>query len=64
MLADNNSVTYVEVKIRSVLGQELKKEIFVNSNLIPLEIKEPEGVYMIQLTNQKGEKTLLKVSKQ
>lgn len=60
----SESQAYVEVKVLTVLGQELKKEIFVNTDLIPLEIKEPEGVYMIQLTNQNGEKTLLRVSKQ
>lgn len=51
------------VKLFSIAGLLIKSEVFNNSTIVELDIHEPSGVYFIELTNNLGEQSLVKVVK-
>lgn len=51
------------IRMTSILGQEFYKETHSNTNVINLHIDQPIGVYLIDISDGKGNKTTLKVLK-
>ncbi len=54
----------LNVRLFSVSGQLIIDKNFQNTNLIPLKIKHPTGVYLLEIVDSRGNKTTLKVMKQ
>lgn len=59
----NQEYESVSAKVINVIGQTLYEETIVFSNKLKLKIVEPTGLYFIELRNNKGEKTVLKIFK-
>ncbi|OEJ98487.1 hypothetical protein A8C32_04545 [Flavivirga aquatica] len=54
----------ITIRLLSITGQLIKKAYFLNSNIIPLEIKQSSGIYFLEISDDKGNRSLLKLIKQ
>lgn len=59
-----NPQDHILLQIYSLLGKEVLNEIHCNTSLIPINLKEFSGVYMIKLSDNKGNETVVKVVKE
>lgn len=59
----NQEYESVNAKVINVMGQTLYEETIISSNEFKLKITEPTGLYFIELKNNRGEKTVLKIFK-
>jgi len=51
------------VRLLSFSGQLLESKTFNNTNLIELEVDYPQGIYMLEIVNHLGKKSVLKLLK-
>ncbi|PLW92230.1 MAG: hypothetical protein C0592_11825 [Marinilabiliales bacterium] len=54
---------YVSVSIHTVLGQEIYREVFENAQTIQLELDQPNGTYILELSDNNGNKSIMQVIK-
>ncbi len=52
------------VVLFSILGQELQCETFQNTQIIQLEINQPDGIYILEISDDTGNKTVMKIVKE
>jgi hypothetical protein len=53
----------INVKVLNALGQVLSEETVISTKNIKLKINTQTGLYLIEIKNNLGEKTVLKVFK-
>ena len=58
-----NTQESLTVRLLSILGQEIQIKKFQNTNYLQLELKQPNGIYVLEITNYKGEKAVYKLIK-
>lgn len=59
----NTIQTSMEVRLFTLSGQLLMQKRFQNIKIIPLEIQQPQGIYLLQLKNSQGQKITIKLLK-
>ncbi|NQY10685.1 MAG: T9SS type A sorting domain-containing protein [Flavobacteriales bacterium] len=59
-----NSQENITVNLLSLSGQLIKTKKFQNNSLINLDIDEPKGLYLLEITNSNGYKTIFKLVKE
>lgn len=59
-----NEQAFVNVRLISIIGQELKSQSFQNTKLIDYRIEQAKGIYFIEVTNNEGIVSLKRISKQ
>jgi hypothetical protein len=60
----NSTQEVINIKLLSVLGQDIQSEKFENTDIIQLEIKHPNGVYILELSDEKGNKSVIRIVKE
>ena len=56
--------TSLKLSLLNIYGQVLLNETYTNSQLIQLNITQPNGVYFIKLTSSNNEETYIKLIKE
>ncbi len=53
----------LSVRIMSVSGQILETRTFQNTDFVQLKLDQPNGIYLVELQNQKGKKNVIRLIK-
>ncbi len=59
----DNTQKSVTLRILSLTGQLILHKQFQNTNNIQLEINQPNGIYMLEISDNKGNKSVIKILK-
>ncbi len=60
----NESFSIINLKVYNLLGQKIQENIFENTNKINFEIIGNPGIYFIEIQNENGLKSTLKIIKE
>ncbi|MFT6128021.1 MAG: hypothetical protein ACJAVA_002518 [Flavobacteriaceae bacterium] len=52
------------IRLISVTGQIIENATFLNTNLVQMEINQPNGVYLIEVLNEENRKTVIRMIKE
>ncbi len=53
----------LSVRIMSISGQNIETHTFQNTDFVQLRLNQPDGIYLIDVLNEKGNKTKFKIIK-
>jgi hypothetical protein len=53
----------LSVRIMSISGQHIETHTFQNTDFVQLRLNQPDGIYLIDVLNEKGNKTKFKIIK-
>jgi hypothetical protein len=53
----------LSVRIMSISGQTIENRTFQNTDFVQLNLEQPNGIYLVELENGKGEKTVKRLIK-
>jgi hypothetical protein len=59
----NDSQKSIAIRILSILGEEVQNKRFQNTNNIQLELNQPNGVYILEVSDEQKNKAVLKFIK-
>ena len=51
----------LSVRIMSISGQNIETHTFQNTDFVQLRLNQPDGIYLIDVLNEKGNKTKFKI---
>jgi len=54
----------LHLRVRNIQGQLVQSQVYSNQSTIDFTIEGKSGVYILELTNEKGERANLKIIKQ
>ena len=57
------NIESLTVRILSISGQEIKRERFQNTNIIKMEINQPNGIYILEMSDDQDNKATLRLLK-
>jgi len=60
----NDKQELIVARIYNTLGQEIQCNTFENKNVLTFKISKPNGLYIVELKNNQGEKAQIKLFKQ
>ena len=48
----------------SITGKLIEKKTFNGTNLIQIQVQHPNGIYLVELLNEKNKKAIIRVIKE
>jgi len=53
----------LSVRIMSISGQTIETHTFLNTDFVQLKLDQPNGIYLVELQNEKGKKNVIRLIK-